>query len=693
MASKERKDNAKPADKALTLMRKRYRQGRDALNPLYTKAQDDIRFVTIHGEGVTWDDAMGANRENEPCYEFPKLNLQVTGIVNELKQIRPSGKIRPVENGDQNLAEVLQGICLNIQSVSRAERAYDVSTDMAVKGGYGAWHICTEYANDDDFDQDIRIKMVRNPFAITWDPAAVEIDKRDGRWLIYEELIPKDQYEEEHPNIPLGDFFDDSDCVDWHEKGQVRRAQYWYKEAQTTELWEIASANGTAVVYKDECPLDESQLAEAGLQIVKRRPIKHDRVFMRLTNGRDWLSEPYPFPSKFIPFVPQYGNVAWIDGNEYFFGAVRPAKDGQRLHNYHYTKLIELVSMSPLAPFVVTKDQIEGLENLWNTANTRRRPYLVVNNTADKLPTRSPPPDIPVALLQLGNLDNENMKAATGQYDASLGARSNETSGRAINARKAQSSNASFQYLDNLTSAIEYTYEILIDMIPRVYDTQRVVRVLGEDGGTKWATLYQEVMIPGADKPIVLNDISKAKCDVVVTPGPAYATARMEAVEQFTALAAQVGGTVPGLAPILTYQVLLNMDLPGTDEAKAAVRKQLVASGLLPPKDGEQQPAPQPPPPQVMAQLQKIAADTQKSQAEAVKTMAEAQTIMPEANAKLAQLQAQTQEQQLQNAVSVRQIASEILQSVPIGPPPTLIDNQPPNGGFFVPGTDATAAA
>jgi hypothetical protein len=309
------------------------------------------------------------------------------------------------------------------------------------------------------------------------------------------------------------------------------------------------------------------------------------------------------------------------------------------------------------------------------------------------MPQRANQAEVPAALIQLAGMDNDDMKAATGQYDASLGARSNETSGIAIGQRKQQGATATFHYVDNLGYAIRQTYRILIDMIPKVYDTPRVVRILGEDGGAKWKQLYHQVMDPETGQPVVLNDISKGKYDVVVTVGPSYATQRMEAVDAFAQMAGQLGPQFPPLAAILAYQVVKNVDLPGSDEVDKALRRIMVAQGLLEPQEGDQppQPAQQPPPdPLKMAQVQKANADAERSHAQAQKTMAETALLDPKAQAEIDKTNAQTYQMQASaNSQHMDNLDRIHLAQGGIPPPdPTTFNQtqtQPPQGGFSLP--------
>lgn len=650
---------------ALAQMRERYKRGRDAVKAAYSDAIDDIRFVAVPGN--QWDQRLKQQRKDRACYEFPKLRGQLLQVINEQRQSRPQGKVRGLEDSDRGLAEIMQGLCRNIESMSGAERAYDIAHEAAVYGGMGVWRICTDYANDDDFELDIRIKPIRNFTAVTFDPAAVEIDKRDGNFCFVEELIPKEQHEREHPDADLADFESDGTCADWHDKGQVKRAEYWYKEPVKRELWALSDGRVVFVDEMGESPeLALSILGQMNVQVVRKRMVQSHKVMMRLTNGREFLSEPHEFPSKFIPIVPVWGNILNVEGEDYWCGGVRYAKDQQRLHNVHRTAMIEAVAKSPKAPFITKPKWIKGFEAMWKRANAEDYPVLFISDDAEPgaMPQRAGQADVPAALIQMAGMDNDDMKAATGIHDASLGARSNETSGRAINARKVQGATATFNYIDNLAYAIRYTYEILVDMIPRVYDTPRVVRILGEDGGAKWKQLYQEVQDPETGQTVVINDIRKGKYDVTITVGPSYATQRLEAADAFSEMAGQIGGAHPAIGPLLAWAVTKNHDGPGMEEIEGALRKSLVAQGLLEPKDGEQAPQPPQPNPEIEAKARKLAADATLSEARAEQIRLEMQQMVD---------------------IAVEQRMAAMQPMPPPDYPPHPEPLQPAQAGFFMP--------
>lgn len=650
---------AKPAKNdrdQLAEMLERYRRASEACAELYELAREDIKFV--NKPGCQWDANLKKRRGDRPCYEFPKLQTHNRQVINEMRQSRPQGKVRGVEESDTGLAEIMNGLAMNILDVSNADLAHDIAFECAVDGGMGNFRIRTDYADDAGFDQCVYVEPIRNPFAVKYDPAASEIDRRDGLFTFVEEFMPESEFERQFPNADLKNFEGNKECSDWRDDGKIRIAEYWYKEPVKRTL--LALSNG-AVVWQDEA--DMAAVEASGLTVAKERVVDSHKVMMRLTNGAEWLKDAQEFPSKYIPIIPVWGQIKNIDGEDYWQGLTRGAKDQQRLHNVHRTAIVEAVAKSPKAPFIAKPKWIKGFESMWKRANSEDYPVLFVSDDAEQVPARAAQAEVPVALIQLANMDNEDIKASTGIFDPNA-PQSQEKSGVAIQRRAAQSSTATFNYIDNLARAIRFEYEILIDMIPKVYDTQRVVRVLGQDGGEKWVQLYQQVQDPETGQTVTLNDISKGKYDVTVTVGPSYATQRMEAATAFGQLVGQIGPSFPPLAELLGYQVIKNLDLPGNDEVAEAVRKILVQQGLLAPKDGEQPPQ-QGPNPMQQAQAMTEQAKAQLTMAQAQKTSAEAQAVLPKAHAEIEKNLAQAGHEQTHDALHLAEWFSPQTQPPP----------------------------
>ena len=184
---------------------------------------------------------------------------------------------------------------------------------------------------------------------------------------------------------------------------------------------------------------------------------------------------------KYIPIVPVYGDeVIDEDGRRHFRSLIRDAKSAQQMFNYWRTTTTELVALAPKAPWI-------GRGEARSTSipiGTRPTPPATPSSNMRRARRRrsaSRSPACPAGALQEALNANDDMKAIIGIYDASLGARSNETSGRAIMARQREGDVSTFHFIDNLSRAIRHGGRILLDLIPKVYSTERMVRMLGED--------------------------------------------------------------------------------------------------------------------------------------------------------------------------------------------------------------------
>lgn len=262
------------------------------------------------------------------------------------------------------------------------------------------------------------------------------------------------------------------------------------------------------------------------------------------------------------------------------------------MYNFWQSNIAEKIALAPKSPWLVTPAMIAGLEQWWNRANLDNAPYLPYNpDPTGNRPARQEPAYVNAAEIQQSAQAVDDLKATMGMYDASIGAQGNETSGRAIIARQREGDNATFAWIDNLARAIQHTGRILVDIIPKIYDTQRVVRVLGEDGS------QDMVQINTVIGDTIVNDLSVGKYDVEVTTGPSYRTRRVESAESWLALSQ----AMPQVGQVASDVVVRNLDLPGSDEVADRLKK------ALPPgmTGEEEEQAPPPPDPMMEMELQK----------------------------------------------------------------------------------------
>jgi len=616
------KGKKKEYDSEVTEMRDRFARAMESDSELRSLASEDVKFAFVPGE--QWDAKLKAKRKKRPCYEFNRLRQSIKQVVNEIRKQRPSIKVRAVEDGDRDTAEVYAGLIRNIESVSNADTAYATACLMAGSGGFGAWRVTTDYADDSAFEQDIFIREIRNPFSVYFDPAAQEWDRRDGMFAFVTNLISRDEFKARWPDKDIVDF-EGAQAPDWHRdwymEDKVRIAEYWCKKPHTKTIC-LMSDGSTVDKAEVEPVLDE--LAAMGKTIIREREVKSYKVYQHIVGGEGDLEPPTEWAGKFIPIVPIWGELINVDGRDVYSGMVRHSKDPAKAYNFNRTALIEQAANQPLAPYLVTPKQIEGYEGIWGEVLSENFPYLPVNPDSAMpggLPQRIAAPQPNVAALELARLDAEDIKATTGIFDASLGARSNETSGRAILARQQEGDTANFDIVDNLARGIKFTGEIIIDLIPKIIDTARTVRIIGQDGSEKAVKVNQEVLDEQTGQPVKLNDLSRGKYDVAVTVGPSYATQRLEAAEM--GLNMLQGNRDPVLGLLLTRFLLKNSDSPFASELEKPIKKMLVTQGVLEPDEDTPPPPQQGPDPMQMAAMMEAEAKAKEAQHREQKAMFE----------------------------------------------------------------------
>lgn len=621
----------------------------------YEAARCDMEFAFMPDS--QWDEWMRQTREGRPMYTVNKVRQAMKQITNDQRQNRPQAKVRAEEDTDADLAEVRQGLIRNIDSKLDAQRAVDTAFQFAVGGGFGVWRITTSYQDDGGFDQVIQREEIANPYAVMFDPAARKKDRRDARFAFVDSRWARSAFKARWPDAECVSVGNTNESTEfWWDEHEVVVSEYWYKTTETVEI--LLLSDGSVYDLSDVEPvLDE--LAAQGITVQRRRFHERTKVWHSIVSGAEILEGPNEWAGRFIPLVPVWGELLEIKDKERFFGAVRFAKDAQRMYNYERSTFIEVLADQPYSPFMVDAAAIEGYEGQWQAMRTKRSPVLPYNTKDEKgqpiaTPVRIPPPQFPASLANAAQISGDDIKSATGIYDASLGARSNETSGKAILARQREGDIANFDYIDNLAYSLKYDFEVVNDLISKVYDTQRVVRIVGEDGTDKAVAINKQVIDGQTGQVVTLNDMSSGRYDIAVTVGPSYTTQRMESAEAMMQLAQDNSP----IGMVAKYGFIKSLDTPGLEDVREAARKLLVNQGLLEPEEGEQPPPPPQPNPEEIAGAKKDDAMAQKYLAEAEQTTTETQ----------------------------RMVAMDALRLGALGPPPQPMQPNPaPQGAFFMP--------
>lgn len=534
------------------------------------RQREDIRFAAASPDDPwQWDDKVHKDRliTGRPALTINKLPQHIRQVTNDVRQNRPAIRYRPVDDkADVESAEILMGIARHIEAHSAADVAYDVACENQVIHGEGFIRIVTEYTNEKSFDQEIMIVAVNNPFRVHLDPDRQDPVGSDARWCIIDDDISEDEYERQWPKADKVDWSHDVDGHWFMADKRVLIAEVFCIEEEPAKL--LMWANGSTSMEGDPMP-DGVFMGEMP---VKDRKTTKKKVIWKKISGKEVLEEK-EFACSFIPVVRVVGNEFIVDGKVYTSGLVRNAKDSQRIYNVAQSAIVERVMQAPKAPWAGPAEAFEGYEKIWQSANTANHAYLPYNHIdaeGNQLPApqRVNPTTVEPGLNQVAMGAADDIKAETGQHDASMGARSNETSGKAIMARQREGDMATFHYVDGLGRGVRQLGKIILDMIPRIYDTQRVARILGEDGDTAnvridpQSPVAMQKMKDENGEIVRIFNPNIGLYDVYASTGPSFTTKRVEAAEAMTAMVQ----ANPQLMQVIGDQLVKNMDWPGADD-------------------------------------------------------------------------------------------------------------------------------
>ncbi len=600
MAEHEHHDDeekaVKAADEALIEQaQKRFKQCQEAESRNRVAAVEDLRFLN----GEQWPEDIRKDRvENaRPCHTINRLPQFVRQTTNPQRSNRISAQVLPVDSkADIDTAEVLQGMIRHIEVQSKAAVAYDTAAFHAAAMGWGYWHITRTYSDPMSFDQDIRIKRIRNPFSVYLDPDIQELDGSDADFGFITEQFSRDEFKETYPHADprsLDDFQGEGDASkEWITDDEVRVVEYYYREYRRENLWLIKMPKGPPLpILESQAKLlkdfDESRILDSRETEIPR--IKWCKInAVEVLERDDW-------PGLWIPIVKVIGDELEIEGRLYLNGIIRHAKDPQRQLNYMASAETEAIALAPKAPVVGYEGQFEGHKAEWAEANVKNFAFLQVKPVTlggqiAPLPQRLQADPNIVPIVNARREAADDLKATTGIYDAQLGARAGETSGRAIMARTQQGETSNFHYSDNMRLSTEHGCRILVDLIPKVYDTARMVRTIGEDEEQKIVRVNQEFKENGKPKRYQLG---AGKYDVICAAGPSYGSKRQAAAASMIELTR----AYPALMEIAGDLLVESLDIPKAQELAKRLRT------MLPP---ELQDGKQPLSPQVKAKMEQM---------------------------------------------------------------------------------------
>ena len=565
--------------------------------------RDDMRFLFADSDNQDqWEASVKARRHmaTQPMITINKVHTHWLMIVNQMKENKPSIQVHPT-NGEASYeaAQIYEGLIRHIEYKSNAKVAYDIASEQQVGGGIGYVQVITKYADDSTFDQEIYIKEIPDALSVYLDPHIKKRDGSDAKYAFIYEDMPRKEFERKYPNVKVPT---SNGNQQWVTKDVVKVATYYEKETRKEWLYSITNDDGSVKFMREsDITVEErklfNEIIRTGGEGIDRRRIDKHIIRKYLIGGTEVLEKGI-WPGTYIPIARQVGEEVIIEQRLDRKGIVRYMKDAQRAYNYNASAALEYGALQSKSPYLAPVEAINGLENYWATANTENHAYLPYNSADEQgnpvpTPSKAPAPTGATVYTEGMATANMEMSMASGQYEQTFGQQSQELSGVSIDKRIKQGNRATFHFQDAQANTVQFVGKIIIDLIPKIYDTKRIVRILGEDGSE------DQIMVdPQAQQAIVQKEEEAdakvktifnpnvGKFDVVAECGPSYDTKRAEAFDSMTKLLV----AQPALSQVIGDLYMGAADFPGADKLQERMRNWIPHSILgTGPSEQEQQ--------------------------------------------------------------------------------------------------------
>lgn len=563
-----------------------FNEAQGADNQQRNHGLEDIYFA--HVEDKQWDDFAIKRRKGRPRYTINKIAPALREVESDYKQNRVELTTIPKNDDAKEVNDTMQGLVRHIMNTQEAMLAKDNAFSYTAAAGMAGWRIVTKYEDEESFDQMIEIEPIWQPLNSMWlDPFGKHPFGKDSRYGFVIADWDKEVFEAKYPEASTASF-DDPTLKRlqqaWYPSNaeKVRVAEYFVREPFKREVVRLSDGR---VIDATKFAETELQLASEGIRALKRKTVKDFKVIRYKMNGSQMLEEPREIPSKYIPLVRCLGYYKWIDSRLYWHGLVRNSRDSQRLYNYAVSAGIEITALAPKNKILATPAMTKGFEREFAGINVSNSPVVRFNpdpkfpNGPKELSFSQSPNAALVQQQQQAELD---IQATIGRRAPAQGEAPSDRSGRAILALQRQSDQSTFTLMDNIAQAEKYTGEILLDMIPRVIDTERQLRILGMDEQEEIVTVNQTVIDPQTHEKVIVNDLAQGKFDIQAKVGPAFESKRSEAINILSTLAEN-----PQMAPMLTDLIAKNLDFPFAEELEKRIRKTMIAQGIVTPTEEE----------------------------------------------------------------------------------------------------------
>jgi len=524
---------------------------------IYSKAREDLLFQS-DDPYAQWgrEEAEARRKAGRPVLTIDQLSQFVNQVSNDIRMNTPSIDIIPAGGGaSQELADIYQGLIRNIEYDSDADSAYDNGVNFAIKCGIGYLRVDHDYENALSFDQSLYIERVVNPFSVLLDVNSIEPDGSDAKYCFILDKMDMEDYKEKYPDASTESFSVSEHYTNDRKGDEITLAEYFYIEEKPITL--ILDGDEARIMEEGEEPYEGMVTRESTANVVHRVKMNGEEELERTT-----------FPGDYIPVIPVYGEEAWEDGKRNLLSLIRRSKEAQMMFNYWTSTEAELLKKAPKSHIIAVEGTTEDYADDYlnpDKAPVMRYKQVDSSNKPAAPPQFTPPPQVPMGIVNARQQTTQDIRATMGLYDSFLGQQDNAISGVAIQARQGEGNRAVFHFADNLVRSITQVGRVLVSAIPEIYDTPRVVRIIGKEDTNDMVGI-NGMYVDGQEQNYSL---AQGQYSVKVSTGASYSTMRQEASDAYQSIIS----SQPQLMSVMGDLLFKYMDFPGAQSIAERIKK------------------------------------------------------------------------------------------------------------------------
>jgi len=342
------------------------------------RAANDLIFYWI----TQWDDTTLNDSQLLYRGEFNILRKAGRQILSDLSVNEVQVDFEPLDETKDDAGDLVDGLYRADDNRNTSQEAYENAEQEAVVCGVGAWELYTDYASIKSMSDKQVIK--RRPIyeannTVFWDPNSRLLDKSNAVCVSVLTAYTEDGYKqlvedltgEEVDEVNVDSFKnpEQSYVFPWVGGGEGKKiyiTNFYHRVKVKDKILSMVDPFGQVKkLYEKDLANIMDDLLDAGYSIENTKETERWQVTKYIASGKEIIKS-WVIAGEHIPVVPEYGEHAVVEGEEYWEGVTRLSKDPQRLRNFQLSYLADIVSRSPRQKPIFMQEQIATFEDMYS---------------------------------------------------------------------------------------------------------------------------------------------------------------------------------------------------------------------------------------------------------------------------------------------------------------------------------------